>query len=243
MEKLKEGRGSKQLVCFPYLGGYAGSFQGLAEELPDDVEVWAFNPPGHGRGGGEPLEHIEPMLQLYYEALLDVIKPGCLLFGHSLGGIVAYFTAERLLAGEHPHAATFRLVLSACNPPYECGETRYHELPDDRLIDQLISYGGLPEELVRERELLGYFLPVIHADFKVLYSSSTLNHAPLAVPAYYLWGERDRTVSLSSAIGWVRYFANEIQLIPIKDGSHMFVMYQPAVVADHLARLLAQTSR
>ncbi|PQP85220.1 hypothetical protein C0Q44_12250 [Paenibacillus sp. PCH8] len=237
LEQLQKGEGNRQIVCFPYLGGHSQSFQPLVRELPG-VEMWAFTSPGHGLNTQAPLEHMQQLVELYTSQLMNVIRPGSVLFGHSLGGISAYFVAHRLFQEVPDVARTLRIVLSACNTPVECGMQNYDRMSDDQLIDQLFSYEGLPQDLMNEKELLYYFLPVIRADFRMLESAATLEYQPLSLPVLYLWGERDRTVSLQSALKWGRYFHTPMKLQTIREGSHMFMMHQPSMVAHYLTSFM-----
>ncbi|WP_440110439.1 thioesterase II family protein [Paenibacillus sp. QZ-Y1] len=237
LEKLNSGAGSGQMVCFPYLGGSSSSFRGLAGYLTG-LEVWAFNPPGHGVDTQAPVEDMQRMSELCCQRLLEIVRPGCILFGHSLGGIVAYFVALKLYREQPELARTMRLVLSACNTPGECKNNNYHQWTDDALIEHLFSYDGLPNDLREEKDLLRYFLPVIRADFKLLESSASMDNSPLPMSTLYLWGENDRSVSLQSALRWTTYLEKPMQMITVRDGNHMFVLHQPLLVAHHLDRFM-----
>ncbi|PYE47522.1 external thioesterase TEII [Paenibacillus barcinonensis] len=237
LERLQKGKGNRQVICFPYLGGHSRSFQPLVPYLPD-VEIWAFTPPGHGLNTEAPLEHMQQLVELYTDELLAVIKPGATLLGHSLGGLAAYFVAQRLQQAIPDTSRTLRLVLSACSTPAECGIHRYDQMSDDDLIEHLFSYDGLPKELIHEKELLHYFMPVIRADFRLLASATTLEHQPMSVPVLYLWGERDNAVPLQSALKWGRYFDTQMKLQTIREGTHMFIMHQPSTVAYYLTSFM-----
>ncbi|MBB6020433.1 external thioesterase TEII [Paenibacillus sp. JGP012] len=237
LEQLQKGKGNRQVICFPYLGGHSQSFQPLVPCLPD-VEIWAFTPPGHGLNTEAPLSHMQQLVELYTGELLHVIQPGAVLLGHSLGGLAAYFVAQRLQEKLPDTARTLRLVLSACSTPAECGITRYDHMSDDDLLKHLFSYDGLPKELIHEKELLHYFMPVIRADFRVLTSAATLEHHPVSIPVLYLWGERDHAVSLRSALKWGQYLDTPMKLQTIREGTHMFIMHQPSTVAYHLTSFM-----
>lgn len=238
--QLKKGQGKWQLICFPYLGGYANSFFELANTLDEELEVWAANPPGHGGCSLNPLEDIDSVLDLYFTELREIIKPGCMFFGHSMGGIIAYFLAQRILESEEYTAKPNILVLSACNTPCDFKTKNYSNLPNGELIDQIISYDGIPDELIKEKSLLEYFLPVFRADFKVLETSAALDYKPLDIPAYFLWGENDKIVPIDSAVQWLKYFKQELKMISIEAGSHMFIHKQAGVVAKYLDQLIRQ---
>ncbi|GAA0365744.1 thioesterase II family protein [Bacillus horti] len=236
--QLKEGQGKHQLICFPYLGGYANSFYELAQSLDDDIEVWAVNPPGHGACTMKPLESIESMVDVYAEELRNVLKPHAIFFGHSMGGIIAFFLAQRILKSQDYEGDIDALILSACNPPCDFRTKNYSQLSDENLIDHLISYDGLSEELINEKSLLSYFLPIFRADFKVLESSAFHEYTQLDLPVHYLWGEQDKIVPIEGTTQWSKYFKRDIVLRPIANASHMFIQHQMKDVVDQLEEIM-----
>lgn len=236
--QLKLGEGKRQLICFPYLGGYANSFIELANTLSDDIEVWASNLPGHGGCTLEPLQDIKSVLDLYYIELQAIIKPQSIFFGYSMGGIVAYFLAQRILDSEKYPTKSITLILTSCTTPCAFKMKNYSSLSNDKLIEHLISYDGIPNELINEESLLEYFLPVFRADFKILETSATHDFKPLDIPVYYLWGENDKIVSIDSVIQWSKYFGNEINMTPIENGAHMYIHDNVSVLAEHLEEII-----
>ena len=86
-----------RVFCFPYAGGTSAIFDPLRVELPRDVELFAFEPPGRQSRQGEPL--IRSMDQL----LAPLVRHGASLFdrpylllGHSLGSWVSLELARTL---------------------------------------------------------------------------------------------------------------------------------------------------
>jgi external thioesterase TEII len=236
--QLKTSEGGRQLICFPYLGGYANSFFELTSILGEDLDVWAANPPGHGVCNLEPMQDIKILLDLYCEELLSILKPDSVFFGHSMGGIVAYFLAQRILNSDEFTTKSITLILSACNTPSDFKTKQYSKLSNDDLIEHLISYDGISDELINEKSLLEYFVPIFRADFNVLETSATLDYKPLDIPIYFLWGENDKIVPFDSIIHWSKYFVNELTIIPIENGTHMFIQDKVNAVAEHLVEIM-----
>lgn len=89
---FKSKEGSKgQLICFPYLGGYVNSFNEIVRAMPEDVEIWVANPPGHFGSQLELISDIHELISLYYQEISKIIRPGSVFLGHSMGGVVSYF--------------------------------------------------------------------------------------------------------------------------------------------------------
>ncbi|MDR2024095.1 MAG: alpha/beta fold hydrolase [Hungatella sp.] len=233
-EQLSEGKGKTQLICFPYLGGYSSAFADLARELGDEYEIWAGNPPGHGSSRGTLLEDIHGLTEYYMESILEFWREDCIFFGHSMGGILSYFMIQKLM--ENPKAGFLpkAVILSACGTPAEFAEKTYSSLPDESLISKLISYGGMPEEVLREESLLTYLLPVFRADYRVLESAAHCGYKPLKIPSYLLWGENDKAEPVEALLLWAGYFNGKVSFMKIKNGEHMFIHDQIKQVAERI---------
>lgn len=238
LHKLRAGKGEEQVIFFPYLGGSASSFSALVKELDPRVEVWSINLPGHGGCVLEPLDDIEDVLELYCKELCSIIKPRSVFFGHSMGGVIAYFLVQKIFDSKDYPIKPVSLVLSACSTPSDFKFKNYSGLSDEQLLEHMISYGGMPEELIHEPNLLEYYLPLFRADFKILESSSNRNFRKLEIPAYLLLGENDKVVVFDLAIQWLRYFVNPVVLIPIEDGMHLFINDKAKIVAKHLDKII-----
>lgn len=237
--QLKSGNGHKQVICFPYLGGYANSFLQIIEYIEGDMECWALTPPGHGGNSNKPIEDLESLIHVCFQEIQAIMKPRTVFFGHSMGGIVAYFLAQRLISENRLKDINLSLVLSACNTPRAFLDHHPSTLSDEGLIEHLLSYNGIPDELANETNLLSFFLPVFRADFKILESSATHPFEPIDLPVSFLWGENDPIVPIDSVIEWKKYFQRSIELIPIKNGTHMFVHDQADKVGAFLSETLA----
>ena len=86
-----------RLICFPYAGGGPSLFRGWPLELSQQVEVCAVQRPGREARMKEP--PIGDLRRLVVE-LADAIEPSLdrpfALFGHSVGGLVAFEFAREL---------------------------------------------------------------------------------------------------------------------------------------------------
>ncbi|MEN8907437.1 MAG: thioesterase domain-containing protein [Clostridiales bacterium] len=234
--KLKSGE--NQIICFPYLGGYSSAFLNFASTINSDIEVWAINPPAHSRSNLKLLDNLDSLIELYYKEIKGIIKRDSIFFGHSMGGIGAYFLLQKFIQLNEIDVENVTLVLSACNIPDEFKTNNYSKLNDKDLIDHLITYGGIPEELLKEKSLLEYFLPVFRADFKILEDSANLKYYPLKNKVYFMWGECDDIVPINAVFQWDRYFLSDIELIIIKNGQHMFIYDKATDVVNSFEEII-----
>ena len=227
--------GVNQAICFPYLGGYANTYQKLAEMLDCNVELWAANPPGHGGSKAALVEDIDELIDNYASEVVRIMRPGCVFFGHSMGGTIAYFLAQRLTGMQSSGAvAPKAVIISACGAPSVFKNSRISRLPDRGLIDQLMSYGAMPKEVLDEPEFLKTLLPVFRADYRVLESAAHKDLPPLNIPTYLLWGQKDDAVPISALLQWTRYLKCRPIIWPIKGAEHMFIHSMVEEVARYV---------
>jgi external thioesterase TEII len=242
IQTLKRGTTPQQLVCFPFLGGYAGSYYPLASVLSDAIEIVAINPPGHGPCQKMPLRSMKEMVDLYFDSLQSIVRQPCIFFGHSMGAIVAFFLAHRIMDSPEYRVKPAAIIVSAVNSPDFFARSQMTSRSDEEILEYLISIGGIHEELRRETELLNYLAPTFRADFTALESVVLPQPLPqLDLPARLLFGSADRSVTVESIQTWQEYFSQGTSEIRV-DGGHMFVTQNPVDVARHIEDLFAELS-
>jgi surfactin synthase thioesterase subunit len=112
------GPASHTLVCVPFGGGNAITYQPLARSLSADVALLAASLPGHDLGGGSELRPLADVAQECAEAVLKVADGPISVYGHCAGVALAVELARQLeLAGR----TVERLFLAASYPFYEPG--------------------------------------------------------------------------------------------------------------------------
>jgi surfactin synthase thioesterase subunit len=207
--------------------------------LPADIEVCAVQLPGRGaRFGERPFRDLPALIEALARALLPSIDRPFALFGHSLGGLIAFELARylaRRFAAQPRH-----LFVSGCPAPQlRDPPRRVHELADAALIEVLKNYNGTPPEVLSDRELLELVLPTIRADFAL---SETYHYATgprLNVPITALAGRGEDYRSPEQVSGWQRETTAAFGCHWF-DGDHFFVTAQRDAVlrtlVDELAR-------
>lgn len=151
-----------------------------------------------------------------------------------MGAIVAYFLLQKILFSEPRAIKPAALILSASLAPSYFSERQISGLTDHALLAHLQMYGGIPEEIIKEKSLIEYFLPTYRADFKILESAATSPYQPIECPVYYFWGEEDNIVSLKDALKWRSYFQSDIQFVSLAGASHMFIASKAYEIAKNI---------
>ena len=162
MTKLK-------LFFFPYAGGSARIYKAWQKYFPPEIEIVPIEAPGRGRRFGEkPCEAIEDTVTDAFNQIRDQINDGhYAFFGHSMGAVISHELTYRIIEAGLP--APLHLVFSGRGAPQipdAKDEERIHLLPDEEFKQKLIDYGGTPEEVMTNEELMKIFLPILRADFK-----------------------------------------------------------------------------
>lgn len=181
----------RRLICFHHAGGSAASFRLWPARLPG-FDVCAVQLPGRANRFAEaPLTDLGQVV----DALVPVVRPlldrPCVLFGHSMGTMIACELAHRMqLLGTQQ---ALDLFVSGRQPPHRpFPELSMAGLSDAAVIDAVQRhFGGLPAEVLATPELLEMMLPILRADFALLESHRPAVPSPLALPIVALGGDDD----------------------------------------------------
>src|ERR1700689_3891893 len=105
-----------RLLCFSYAGGSGRIFARWPGGVPRQVEVGSIELPGHGlRLLEKPIASIDELTSRIVAGLSLHLDRPVALFGHSMGGLVAFEVARRM---RHEGFSTpVRLYVSAREAP------------------------------------------------------------------------------------------------------------------------------
>lgn len=226
-----------RLFCFPFAGGSAAQFMAWRSVLGDDIEVRAVEMPGRGRRIGEwPRTDMAALVDEIATAILPLLDRPAFFLGHSLGGLIAFEVARRLR-----HPAIRHLFASACSAPAHLPTPRVRALAaldGQAFTDGVRGYGGLPEEILEDEDLLAIFMPIIKADFSMIGRYAYRRAAPLGVPISLLHSPDDAHVPVELLTAWQDETAHPVTRHPF-EGGHFFITDTP----DRVAGLVGEVMR
>jgi surfactin synthase thioesterase subunit len=227
-----------KLFCLPYAGGGTTLFHGWGAALPAAVEVQAVRLPGRGPRLREPaMTEMSALVGALVDVLETEIGGMYGLFGHSMGGRVAFEVARELDRRRLPLPAQLWISGSRA-PQLRPRRAPIHELPEPAFLTELRRYGGAPEEVLADQELMEIFIPILRADFALHDTYTYRPGPPLSVPLSVFGGTEDPYVLAGDLEAWSEHTTAgfEIQMFP---GGHFFLHGARTLLLDRLGRDLS----
>lgn len=191
------------LFCFPFAGGAASVFRNWQDSLPEAVEVHAIQLPGRETRMQEGLlENIVPIVNGLIEPIgaMTAERPA-VFFGHSMGTLVA-FELIRALRKRNASLPLHFFAGGRRSPRLTGRFPDIHDLPHDELIQAMRRYGGTPDAILNDPEMMELLLPIIRADFKVLETYHYAAEAPLDLPLTVYGGSADIRTTKAELRAW-----------------------------------------
>jgi surfactin synthase thioesterase subunit len=224
------------VVCFPHAGGDPRTYLDWRPDLAP-VGVQAVCVPGRGHRFVEPrVGSLAELADAAAEAIRTLPHRRICLFGHSLGGLVAFEVARRL----HDHEPVHHLVVSGCAAPSSL-PTEYivwaAGLPWAEFVEATARYEDLPQEVAEDPELAELLLPELQADVRLFAGYSYRPAAPLAIGLSLVNGAADPRVADGRLHAWEREAVAPPEY-HWRDGGHFYLAGRPRTVTGVIREAL-----
>lgn len=157
---------SRRLICLGYAGGGTVGFRPWARQVPVDTELRALCYPGREfRFGDEVGGGWRGLVDDCVTALLGEVRPPYVLYGHSMGALVAYEAARALQArgADGPES----LILSGHIAPQHWTGSRPAAMAaasDTDLAAWLAASGGTPPDVLANPDLRALAVDLLRKD-------------------------------------------------------------------------------
>lgn len=210
------------LFCVPYAGGSAHYFLKFKEYLPPNINLITLELSGRGKRINEPFYNnfSEAINDLYTNLKPLIEENNYVILGHSMGSYLA-FELSLKISEDHLNLPEF-IVLS--------GSTLSNPKSSDNILDlesneSIIKYlhdlGGLNKEIINNKELLEYFLPIIKSDLTIL-KNHLLTNKKTPTNLIILNGEEDMSISEREHEIWSGYTSKNATSFTFS-GGHFFI--------------------
>jgi medium-chain acyl-[acyl-carrier-protein] hydrolase len=223
-----------RLFCFPYAGGGALSYRSWFEYLPPEIEICPIQLPGReNRYNEKPYTELQPLVHKILSAIRPYLDSPFAFFGHSMGATLSFELTKKLNA-ENLTLPLHLFVSSRRGPHIPGPNPPLHSLPKSELIDALKSFGGIPDLIMKEPEILDFFLPTLRADICLSETYALENGIPINVPITAFGGLQDPFTSIQELEAWRKYTRQKFRLKAFPGGHFYF--------REHTKELLKEIS-
>lgn len=223
-----------KLLCLPCAGASATMYFRWKMMTPDWLEIVPLELAGRGERIAEPhIESFSAQLDDISATYADKFTGDYMLFGHSMGGLLAYAMANKLTIDNtfSPKA----VVISACPAPAARDTERYFKLDDASLIADLKSQNGTPAVVFEHKELLDMVISNLRADYKVCADYIHDENVVSTYPLHIMAGKKDNIKPLGVE-AW-QMLTTAQSSIDWFNGDHFYIQHNQCE-ADFLTTLV-----
>ncbi|NEP88950.1 MAG: thioesterase [Okeania sp. SIO2C2] len=226
-----------RLFCFHSSASGASLFRLWGKHLPSNIEVCAIQLPGRETRIKEALiTKWDDLVSSLTQALQPFVKEyPFVFFGHSLGGLICFEVASKLR--RQKLSTPKYMFVSGRRAPQIPIDDPLHQASNQTLISTLREYGGTPEAVLENRDLMELFLPILRADFtlneKYIYSPE----APFEFPIVAFRGINDAIVNLQQLSAWKEHTIGTFALHEFP-GCHMFFQNEPKTLIEAILKFM-----
>ncbi|TQF01913.1 alpha/beta fold hydrolase [Kitasatospora acidiphila] len=227
------------VLCLPHTGAGASFFHPWLEAAGDRFLPVPLELPGREKRIAE-----EPCRTV--AAAVDDLLPQALraagaakrvvVFGHCLGGVLAYELAHRLVTSTDIEVA--RILVSGAPGPLVPRVRKATGLPDDEFLARLEELAGYRHPALDDPDMVELLLPVLRADQEMYEGYCRTEPAPLDVPITTLRGAQDALVSAAEVAQWQAATAAPLDSREFP-GGHMYLTDRAGEVLDLISRELS----
>ncbi len=225
-----------KLVCLPFSGGSEFAFRPLEKYWPNTWKISTLTYPGRGHRLHQALcNNMEDLVDDCWLQLRGKLDEPYVLFGHSMGALVAYLLTHRIIENKGP--LPLKLILSGTYGPSVLPKRPYRYLfSKEEFKTKLRSYGGLPDEILNDNAAYDFFESIIRSDFKLIETWRKNSKPLLNVPAIVITGTEE-DMSEADIQLWQEEFRMRVIFNKI-EGDHFFLFKKPLEFVDLVKRSL-----
>ncbi|HEY0168698.1 MAG TPA: alpha/beta fold hydrolase [Jatrophihabitans sp.] len=227
-----------RMVCFPHAGAGMMTYYPWRSALAGRIEVRVVESPGRvGRPDDPPAGTVAELLSIVEQRAQPLLHPPYVLYGHSLGALLAFETARRLSAQGRAPAL---LVVSGRNAPtVPAAIAEIHKLPDEQFLQAVDQLDSSMPGLRSQPELAQLFLPTLRSDLTLAETYDYHDGPPLSCPILSIQGEDDPVVSRPGVAAWAAHTTGRctFRWMP---GEHLFHLAGGAGFLTQLSELMRE---
>jgi len=226
-----------RLFCVPWAGVGASVYRLWCAALPAGTEVCSIQLPGReSRLREKPFDRIDDIVAALRDELTPLLDVPFAFFGHSMGAVVASELCGALAREGGPQP--LHLFVSGRRAPHVVDpDPPLSGLSDDDFAHEINKrFGGIPAEIMADREILALLLPCLRADIAALESYRPAM-GRIACPLTVYGGTLDSRAPRIHLEAWQEMAGSDFRL-RLFEGTHFYITPRRAeLLADIVATL------
>ncbi len=226
------------LICLPFAGASAEYFLPWRHDL-HPIGICPVQLPGRATRWQEPAFHdMDDLVEALLPHLLPMInKKPYVLFGHSMGGQIAYSLALKIQSLELPPPLC--LMVSATSAPSTWGQRKKLSLLSDEEFETFFKeLSGFHPEILKERSFMAMQMKLLRSDIRLCESLVAAESPQLTSPLVVFSGSTDPLVSVENMSLWQHEAAGTFRHETI-EGHHFYLTEKKdkllALIKQHVA--------
>lgn len=222
-----------RMFLFPPAGSDLSLYSRWENFLPRDVELLLVHLPGRGARQDEDLiDDAKTLICNMVDEMHGYLDKPYVLFGHSMGALLAYIMAEEICQREMK--APDCIFISSLKVPDKLkgkegcfagiidNRACLYELDDEELKEKLAQLGGAPAVVLNDKDFIKTILPVFRNDLRLCETYAPQTKTVLPIPFELYGGNNDKLVSKSELEEWKQYTSKEANVTTFLGGHFYF---------------------
>ncbi|MCA1274793.1 alpha/beta fold hydrolase, partial [Streptomyces sp. 7G] len=190
------------LICLPFAGAGPSFFTPWQKLAPEGLRILPVSLPGREKRFPEPAyDAAAPAVDDAYAQVTAALGGAdgdgggspVVLFGHSMGAVLAYELAHRIERAGGPLRLA-ALVVSGAPGPWTPRTDRADGLPDEEFAAGGGAFAGYDHPALADPEMRELLLPALRADVRLHETYVPSTDSPLSVPVISVRGREDTLV-------------------------------------------------
>lgn len=216
---------SKRLFCFHHAGGSAFTYISWQKYISDNIDIYPHQLSGRGNRSNEDnsvsITDISTEAAEYIHRLAD---KDIIFVGHSMGGVIAYYTAYLLKKKYAVNVKKIFITGSTPNLSYVLNEKyKYsHKMNDSAFCNMILKFGALDKNSLSLLKEHSEFIDIIKSDFDLI-SNCTLDISePIDSDIEVYYGSSDDVTNKKYCNSWSNYTNGKVNVTKCS-GGHFFI--------------------
>ncbi len=231
-----------KLICIPYAGSGASVYAGWQKVMGSDIEILPVQLPGRENRMTEEclLSCKEAAKKIAYEIGPYLQNGNFSVFGHSMGGIIAFETVKYLeKTGKNPDVC----FVSSTSIEDMSGIVRSSQLNDEQFFERVSKYGAIDKnsEILKFPEFKSIFMKILRADFNII-ETYKYDGIKINCPVCASCGDSDPMETIGRMESWRNYVNSEVTFNKYS-GDHFYIAQNLSKICTMIKKMIYDTKK